>query len=251
MRLKQDFIFTPNGKNRPLHIWLPDDYGSTEERYPVMYFFDGHNMFSDADATYGRSWHLADFLQQWDKQMIVVGIECGHEGNERLVEYTPYSMDSSFLGKYDGNGHETLRFIAEELKPVIDREFRTWPHREATGICGSSMGGLMSIYAAVKFNGTFGKAACLSSAIGDVMHLLREDILSAPMDSDTRVYLSIGGKEAGGVNSHWVQNNREIQRLLEQRGARTLLEVIPRGAHNEAAWEKRIPTFMRFLWQEE
>ncbi|MBQ9166319.1 MAG: hypothetical protein IJX71_05275 [Oscillospiraceae bacterium] len=62
MIVKRDWIYTPNGKNRPLHIYLPDDYDASEERYPVMYFFDGHNLFFDEDATYGKSWGLKTFL---------------------------------------------------------------------------------------------------------------------------------------------------------------------------------------------
>ena len=89
MLIKRDFVYSPKGKNRPLHIWLPEGYFHTEERYPVMYFFDGHNLFSDEDATYGKSWGFREFLTGWPKNMIVVGIECGHEGYERLSEYLP------------------------------------------------------------------------------------------------------------------------------------------------------------------
>ena len=76
MIVKRDFHYSPTGQNRPLHIWLPDSYDHTDERYPVMYFFDGHNLYSDEDATYGKSWGLKEFLEQWGKDMIVVGIEC-------------------------------------------------------------------------------------------------------------------------------------------------------------------------------
>ena len=75
MIIKRDFIYSPKGKNRPLHIWLPDNYAQTDRRYPVMYFFDGHNLFLDADATYGKSWGLKEFLEGWDKEMSLVGIE--------------------------------------------------------------------------------------------------------------------------------------------------------------------------------
>ncbi len=81
--------FGPAGADRRLHIWLPEGYENSEERYPVMYFFDGHNLFSDSMATYGKSWGLAGFLSRWHRQMIIVGIECSHEGNERLIEYCP------------------------------------------------------------------------------------------------------------------------------------------------------------------
>ena len=90
MIVKRDCIYIPKGKNRPLHIYLPDDYTNGMDRYPVLYMFDGHNLFSDEDATYGKCWGLKEFLDGWDQKLIVVGIECGHEGDERLSEYLPY-----------------------------------------------------------------------------------------------------------------------------------------------------------------
>ena len=83
MIVKRDFTYTPKGVSRKLHIWLPDTYDSTDEHYPVMYFFDGHNLFLNDDATYGKSWGMKEFLESWSKPMIIVGIECGHEGYER------------------------------------------------------------------------------------------------------------------------------------------------------------------------
>ena len=74
MIIKQDFLYTPVGKNRMLHIYLPDDYEQSQERYPVMYFFDGHNLYNNEDATYGKSWGLKEFLEGWRKDMIIVGM---------------------------------------------------------------------------------------------------------------------------------------------------------------------------------
>ena len=102
MVIKRDFIYTPNGQNRMLHIYLPDSYDSTEERYPVMYFFDGHNLFFNEDATYGKSWGIREFLEYWNKNMIIVGIECGHGAGERLGEYCPYTVNKSFLKNIEG-----------------------------------------------------------------------------------------------------------------------------------------------------
>ena len=65
MNIKRNCDYTPKGVNRPLHIYLPDSYNDSLERYPVMYFFDGHNLFFDWDATYGKSWGLKDFLDRW------------------------------------------------------------------------------------------------------------------------------------------------------------------------------------------
>ena len=167
MIVKRDCIYSPKGKNRPLHIYLPDDYLRSMDRYPVMYFFDGHNLFRDCDATYGKSWGLKDFLDHWDRKIILVGIECGHEGEERLSEYLPDpAAASSHFARFYPMGHSTMEWIANEVKPMIDRDYRTLPDREFTGIGGSSMGGLMALYAGAQYNHVFSKAACVSSAIG-------------------------------------------------------------------------------------
>ncbi len=257
MIVKADFLYTPKGKNRPLHIWLPEDYGSSEERYPVMYFFDGHNLFLDEDATYGKSWGLKEFLEGWEKDIIVVGIECGHEGYERLSEYLPYLADEgSHFAQFQPMGKETMDWIVEEIKPYIDRTYRTIPFRECTGIAGSSMGGLMSLYAAVKYNRWFSKAGCVSSAVGFCMGPVLGDMEADPMDPDTRVYLSWGTKEAWGLEdptredttSNTYRCNRRIGDIATAQGAEVLLRCQVGGGHCEADWEKLVPEFMDFLW---
>lgn len=258
MIIKRDMRFTPAGKNRPLHIYLPDDYEATEARYPVMYFFDGHNLFSDADATYGKSWGFCEFFSRWEKPMIVVGMECGHEGRERLVEYCPYHFSGPFWGDLRGEGDATIRFMVEELKPMIDRELRTYAFREATGIGGSSMGGLMSLYAGIRYNRVFSKAACVSSAISPCMDDLRAQIARDGIDADTRFYLSWGTVEAGGtaadqaddMRSELARCNVEIAQRLEEKGARVHLRCMQGGRHCEADWEKLVPEFMDFLWMD-
>lgn len=258
MIIKRDVLFTPTDKTRTLHIYLPDGYEESEEQYPVMYFFDGHNLFDDAEATYGKSWGLKAFLDQWDKPLIIVGIECGHEGNERLKEYCPYHYRGGIFGDLYGIGDETIRWIAEELKPMIDQEYRTYYFREATGIGGSSMGGLMALYAGVRYNQYFSKAACLSSSISLGMRELKRDIARSPLEPDTKFYLSWGTKEAGGkddddvdedLKSNAARNNLSISALLKEKGAQTKVFCQRGGHHCEADWERQVPYFMEYLWK--
>ena len=257
MLIKRDMLFTPAGQNRRLHIWLPEDYDRTDERYPVMYFFDGHNLFNDADATYGKSWGLADYLRAWHKQMIIVGMECSHEGDGRLVEYCPYHYRGKFWGDINGTGDSTIQFMVDELKPMIDREYRTWAHREATAIGGSSMGGLMALYAVIRYNATFSKAACLSSAIGSGMREIERDIRRSAIDPDTRVYLSWGTEEAGGAfenpDNDWLtrvaKRNLKVAAQLHAKPAILYVECQRGGHHCEADWERQVPHFMSFLWE--
>ena len=116
MLIKQDFYFHALNAHRPLHIRVPD-WG--EPPFPVMYFFDGHNLFSDADATYGKSWGLDEYCAAWDKPMIIVGLECSHEGDERLSEYLhgPLS-DARFL--------ELVQRLSDETRSEVPRDYQRW-----------------------------------------------------------------------------------------------------------------------------
>lgn len=259
MIIKRDFIYTPKGTNRPLHIYLPDSYFETQDRYPVMYFFDGHNLFFDEDATYGKSWGLKEFLDSWGKDMIVVGMECGHDGQERLSEYLPYSANKgSHFAAFEPRGDETMQWILSEVKPLIDLEYRTIPFRECTGIAGSSMGGLMALYAAVHYNRWFSKAGCVSSAIGFCMRPLMSDLRKSRLSPDTRIYLSWGTREAHGIKEPDQEDrssktygwNKKVADQLSDQGVTTRLHCQIGGGHCEADWEQLVPTFLNFLWTE-
>lgn len=254
MIIKREVHFTPANQTRRLHIYLPESYSSGHELYPVMYFFDGHNLFEDEEATFGKSWGLKEYLDNWRKDMIIVGIECGHEGNERLVEYCPYTIQGRFWGgTLNGSGHKTLQWMVSELKPRIDTEYRTWPHREATGIGGSSMGGLMALCGAVCYNDWFSKAACVSSAISPCMAAIRRDIRKSNIQEDTRIYLSFGTEEAfhphptDPMQSRTALQNLTVQEDLRKRHVMTDLCCQIGGHHSEASWEKQIPIFMECL----
>ena len=112
MLLKQDFFFRSLGADRPLHIRVPDE---GEGPYPVMYFFDGHNLFRDEDATYGTCWGLDEYLASWGKPLILVGVECGHVGDERLSEYLPYPAERAWLKGAQPLGEKTMEGILFEL----------------------------------------------------------------------------------------------------------------------------------------
>ena len=250
MIIKETLYYDPAGEDRTVHIYLPDNYNETDERYPVMYFFDGHNLFLDSDATYGKSWGLKEFLDGWQKPMIVVGLECSHQGNHRLDEYCPY--DANLMSNnIHGEGRETMDWIVGTLKPYIDKNYRTYSFREATAIGGSSMGGLMSLFAVTAYNSTFSKAACVSSTLFIVRDRLFDEIEHCRINPDTRVYFSWGEKESG-QNTDFArllsQVNYDAQDLLNSKGALTQVFFQVDGGHCEADWEKQVPGFMQFLW---
>lgn len=252
---KRDIFYWPSGQTRTLHIYLPPGYYESSERYPVMYFFDGHNLFHDYEATYGKSWGLESFLDQWSKKMIIVGMECAHEGNLRLSEYSPY--DKRWRGEYvRGIGEDTFRWIRDEVKPLTDRDYRTYGHREATGVGGSSMGGLMSIYGVIVHNDVFSKAACVSPGMFWNIGRLRADLGRSYINPDSRIYMSWGEIEAGkaahngnpATDTREARAVRKFERELQERGASTYLYFQYGGRHCEADWEKQVPVFMNYLW---
>ena len=240
--------FTPNGEDRMIHLYLPDSYYSSDERYPVVYMFDGHNLFFDSDATYGKCWGLKTFLDNWEKKVIVVGMECSHTGNERLREYSPYRIRSRVTGAIVGIGDATMQWIVNEVKPYVDSHYRTWSHREARAIAGSSMGGMMSLYAILRYNRWFSKAACVSPAVGFAMPSFRKEVMDAELDPDTRIFFSWGTKEWRGSDKPMTRNILELESMIQQKGANTWLYHQQGGRHCEADWEVQIPTWMQFLW---
>ena len=137
----------PTKKPRRLYIYTPKGYEGSEERYPVLYMFDGHNVFYDSHATYGKSWGMKEHLEKSKLPLILVGVECNPEGDNRMSEYAPWDIVWKGKRLFEGRGKLTMDFFVDELKPRIDREYRTLPDREHTLIAGSSMGGLMSLYA--------------------------------------------------------------------------------------------------------
>ena len=259
MIVKEDFIYTPDGTPRTLHIYLPEGYEYSSEKYPVMYFFDGHNLFYNHDATYGKSWGMKTFLDQWKKPMIVVGIECTHKGQERLSEYLHYPAIRKPFKQFKPLGDATFAWIVNEIKPYIDNKYRTIPFRECTGIGGSSMGGLMALYGVLHYNQWFSKAACISSSINICMPHIRQAMKTLHLFPDTRVYMSWGTREVHDLEdpnkldttSMMYSYHQELKAYFENQDASIRLFNHVGGGHCEADWEKLVPSFYYYLWAPE
>lgn len=245
---KFNYYYPAAQQDRRIHLYLPDEYEQSQERYPVLYMFDGHNLFFDGDATFGKSLGLKEFLDHWWKRLIVVGIECAHDDWTRVREYAPYDLQSRIYGHIPGTGHQTFEWIAYDLKPYIDSHYRTYSDRASTAIAGYSMGGMMALYGALKFNHIFSKSAVISAAFAPAMQLFRNDINHGVFDLDTRIFFSWGTNE---LNDEWDLENRirEIEWLVQLKGIKTYLFRNEGGNHNEASWQYEVPHWMRFLWE--
>ena len=236
-------------EQRRAYVYLPTMYeAQPERRFPVLYMFDGQNVFFNEDATYGKSWGVADYLDYTDTPLIVAAIECNAgANNERLVEYSPYRFDDPTYGHFDGKGQATMSWFIHRFKPLIDQNFRTLPDRANTFIGGSSMGGLMSLYAVTAFNDVYSRAACLSPSIWFATRSLDRLIRDAQFAPDTVIYMDYGSREMAHHDNMRKQYAAVTSRLLEKQVLLTS-RIVPNGDHCEACWEEQIPFFMHILF---
>ena len=232
---------------RNVYLYLPESYEwETQRRYPVMYMFDGHNVFFDEDATFGKSWGMNKYMEESKKEFIIVAVECNHDGNQRIIEYSPLSYENSSLGKIRGKGNVYMNWMVKELKPFIDAHYRTLSDRCNTIIAGSSMGGLMALYGATVYNQVFQRAACLSPSLWVSSWKMLDIVARSRIRPDTCIYMDYGELEMFNHPGNAEALISAAQLLLTKRVNLTL-RVVPGGTHSEASWEKQIPIFMDCL----
>ncbi|MDO4500344.1 MAG: alpha/beta hydrolase-fold protein [Erysipelotrichaceae bacterium] len=250
MIIKENIWIDPYKLNRTLHIYLPDNL-EDGERLPVLYMFDGHNLFNDEDATYGTSWGIKDYLDQNNLRVMVVGLECSHEdnGRERLREFTPFTFDDEPWGHIEEKGISLINWMNTSLKKYIDNKYPTISDREHTYIGGSSMGGTMALYMAIMHSDIYSKAICVSPHIYPMYKDFKK-ILNHPMSPNTEVYISWGGWE---YPEHYIfavatdQNLQIIRALFKKPGVDVLPHCFKNDDHSEAAWRKELKVWMSEL----
>lgn len=230
-------------KTRRIAALLPHNYSNADRRYPVLYLQDGQNLFDD-HAPFG-SWgvdkKLAELAEKGLGDIIVIAID--HAAEARIAEFTP--SYPTRLGT--GEGKKYARFLKETLKPYVDTHFRTLPDREHTGIGGSSMGGLISIYAGLMFPETYSKLMIFSPSlwVAPNIHFHSSDFRKP---YDTKIYLYGGGAESAGM----APSLKRVKDTLERQGQGSKMDIRlaidPRGRHNEARWGKEFPRAVKWLF---
>lgn len=247
--LTYETILIPYLKSkRKLHIYLPDNYHTNKKRYSTLYFFDGHNLFEDNNATYGRSWRMSDYMQSSMDQCIIVGIECNHEGNKRIEEYTPYDFVDSQLGAIKGESIKFSNWIVKKLIPYIESKYRTKTDCIHRAIGGSSMGGLCSIYTWYSFENTFNSCICISPYFTPIYDKLLKTFNNCKKRKQF-IYLSWGANEDKRKIDFAIVSkiNINIIQSLHQQSFNIYTNLLLEGNHSEESWEKEIPTFMQAL----
>ncbi len=238
-------------EERNAYIYLPNSYETEPERsYPVLYMFDGHNVFFDSHATYGKSWGMEEYMDRSGTQMIIAAVECNHSPDQgRLKEYSPFDFTMLSCGKIEGKGKITMDWMVHTFKREIDRRYRTIPDQKHTFIAGSSMGGLMSIYAILDYSSFFSCGAALSPSIWIAPEKLEDLIKNAHITSTPVLYMDYGENEFS-YKDKVRPEFAKITSLLIEKGILLQSRIVPGGTHGEASWEKQIPFFMQtFLYE--
>ncbi len=229
-------------RERTVRLYLPPGYATSTKRYPVLYMHDGQNLF-DAATSYAGEWGVDETLDELAKttglELIVVGIDNG--GGKRMTELNAWDHPS--FGKAEGAQY--MDFIVQVVKPKIDATYRTLPGREATGIMGSSMGGLISHYAILQYPQVFSKAGIFSPAYWTGLAVF-DMTAKQPPAADARLALYMGGGEGDAVPNY--------QRMLAQLKAQghpasaTWSKLTPAAQHNEAAWRAEFGAAVQWMF---
>jgi predicted alpha/beta superfamily hydrolase len=237
---------------RDVIVYLPPGYEKPARRYPVLYMHDGQNIFDSSSA--GMEWQMDEIAQRLISSgqiepVIIVGV---YNTDDRVFEYTPTTVerkqpDGSPI-KLGGKADLYGRLLIEELKPFIDRTYRTLPDASHTGLGGASLGGLVSLYLGLKHPDVFGNLLAVSPTVQWDDHWILKTVSALPAKTNQRIWVDMGSRE-GDVALGAVRRLREALlakgwklgadlHYWEQEGA----------AHDEIAWAGRVEPMLRFIY---
>jgi predicted alpha/beta superfamily hydrolase len=230
------------GSARKLRVYLPPEYAKGAQRYPVLYMFDGQNLF-DAATSYAGEWGVDETMDALAREgfpAIVIGID--HGGEQRFHELIPY-WNVRFL---PNEGTLFIDDVVHAIKPFVDANYRTLPDRDHTAVVGSSLGGLSADYAIHRYPDVFGKAGVFSPSYwvsDEPFAIARRTALPA----GSRVYLYTGGRE-GEESVSQLETMASILRVHSAGDDSVTVHVEPEAEHNEAAWRAEFPRAVRWLF---
>jgi len=239
------FAIPQLNRTRRVWIYLPKGYASTGRAYPVLYMQDAQNLFNEQVAPFGE-WKVdetLDSLQKLGKECIVVAID--HGGDKRLSEYAPYDFTSNAVA-VKAEGKQYVDFLAQTLKPYIDSKYRTKKGPEYTYIAGSSMGGLISLYAVMQYPNIFGRAGIFSPSFWAAPSMYA-DAQKFTTTAAPRLYFYAGGKEGGTM----VDDAKKMAAIFASKSNsyRVTTSIDPNGQHNETYWRREFPAFIAWLME--
>jgi predicted alpha/beta superfamily hydrolase len=240
--------------DRDVLVYLPPGYDADKRRrYPVLYLHDGQNLFDGATSFIkGAEWGVDETAQRLItggaiEPLIIVGVY--NAGEDRIAEYTP-TVDAKH--KVGGKADLYGRMLVEELKPFIDSEYRTRRDARHTGLGGSSLGALVSLYLAFKYPQTFGLVLVVSPSVWWDDKMIVREVKALKKRPRVRVWLDVGTREGGGEAEGQTRNARALRDALVAKGWKEgsdLMYFEAEGAeHNERAWAARVEPMLKFLF---
>ena len=259
--LTGDFCLHPRFHSRFLRadrdvlVWLPPGYDANgRRRYPVLYLQDGQNLFDGATGFIaGQEWRMDETATDLITRgaiapLIIVGID---NTNDRIEEYTPTKATSGIAQGRGGDAGLYGQMLTSEMKPYIDRHYRTLPDAAHTGLGGSSLGGLLSLYLGLQYPKIFGRIACVSASAWWDDRVIVRQVRALPAKLPLRVWLDIGSAE----DADSIAAVRDLRDALAAKGwapgKNFHYSEAPGAQHNEAAWAERVGPLLTFLFPKE
>ncbi len=241
--ISDEFEIPQLNKKRKIWALLPHDYDISNENYPVLYLQDAQNLFNE-NAEFGN-WEIDKKLAVMSEynigKIIIIAIE--HADKDRIKEY---NVGKTVLGS--GQGKQYIRFVTDTLKPFVDSNFKTKSEREFTGIGGSSMGGLVSIFSGLMYPEVYGKLMIFSPSLWVVPKLnIPNDIDESYQD--TKIYLYAGGDESATMIEHVKRFKKNmVKSEFVSDKMKINLSINMEGKHNESYWSDEFPKAIEWLF---
>ena len=243
--LSENFNIPQLKTTRKIWIYLPPDYETSKKKYPVIYMHDGQNLF-DEFSSFSGEWSVDETLNELYKETgtsaIVIGIDNG--GDKRLAEYSPWNNEKY---KTIGEGDLYVEFLAKTLKPYIDKTYRTEKQASKTLIIGSSMGGLISLYASAKHPTVFGKAGIFSPAFWFVSKDLNKYLNLNKNNIKNSKFYFVAGKNEDETMAPEIEN---IEKLLLNKSVpekNIVVKIDEDGTHTESYWKRELKASLIWL----
>jgi predicted alpha/beta superfamily hydrolase len=242
---------------RSIYVYLPPGYDDVpDRRFPVVYLHDGQNVFHDQDSSFGVAWNAAGTADRLIHRgridpVIQVGIA---NTRDRLSEYAPFP--DTTVNVAEGRIERYAQFLMEEIKPFIDRTYRTQPHREQTAVIGSSMGGFATLSLAWKHPQFFRFAGILSPSLWWARSRILRELEAAPQPwmRTMRFWIDMGNRESSAKTAlpPALQRVRRLVQILDQEGLLPGTDYyyweIAGGEHNESHWAARYDKVLLYFF---
>jgi predicted alpha/beta superfamily hydrolase len=242
------------GNTRLLRVWLPPDYdGWGANRYPILYLNDGQNLFDPATVFAGVHWQVGETAtrligEQKIRPLTIVGID---NTKNRASEYIPYRSKDPRVVNAKGKCYP--EFLQREVMPLIEGRYSVLRGPENTGLCGSSLGGLITLYTQLAAPGVFGRVLIESPSLFVANRKILEESRRF-RDWPARTYLGVGTREVEDVekDAKIVADVRELETIMREAGLneqRLKVRIDEGATHSETAWAARFPEALEFLYK--